>query len=253
MADVKDGAAGKGSTDSGAAGSGTITDDKGGASGAGKGGAADDGKGGKKDDGAGEGKKDDKAGDDGKGGKDDKGGKGDEGKGKDGKEGKEGAGDGKPKAPADYKLTLPKGSASYLDDGDIQAIAAIAAAEGWTNEEAQAKLEAHADSLATQSAEWRKVTEKDPKYGGEKLGETQRLAQLALDKVRPADTDAGKELRRILARSGYGNHLAVVSFLADLGKLMDEDGSSAGSGGKGAAAGKAGKAPEKVLYDKTPE
>lgn len=252
MADNKDGAAGKGSTESGAAG--TLTDDKGGAAGtadAGK--AGDAGKGGKKDEGA-AGAKDDKAGkaDAGKGGKADDDTTDDGNKGKDGKAGKESAGNGKDEAPAVYKLEIPKDAKDYLDDSDVTAIAAIAKAEGWTNEQAQEKLEAHADGLAAQSAAWKAETSKDATYGGDNLAETQRLARLALDKVRPADSDSGKQLRRILAKSGYGNNLAIVSFLADLGKLMDEDSSSGGSGGRGAAAGHkaAGKAPEDVLYDK---
>lgn len=245
MAEAKDGAAGKGSTESGAAG--TLTDDKGGA---GTGTPADEGKGGKTAD-EGAGAKDDK----GKGGKEGKGGAaddttGDGNKGGDGKGGKA-PDDKKGKAPAEYTLEIPKGSKDYLDDSDVTAIAAIAKAEGWTNEQAQERLEAHADSIAAQSAAWRTETAKDATYGGDNLAETQRLARLALDKVRPADTDSGKQLRRILAKSGYGNNLAIVSFLADLGKLMDEDSSSGGSGGKGAAASKAkDRAPEDVLYDK---
>lgn len=258
MAKEEAGGAGKGSTESGKAGGETITgagDGKsGGAAGAGEG---DKGKGAGDGKGA-EGDKGGKAGDEGGDGKGKEGKTGDEGKtgkeGKDGKDGKEGAGDGKPKTAADFKLTIPEGSSDYLDDGDVKAISKIAAAEGWTNEQAQEKLEQHADAIAAQSKAFRVETEADETYGGDNLAETQRLARLALDKVRPADTPAGKAIRRLLARSGYGNNLAVVSLLADLGKLMDEDGSAGqggGGGGQRKGAGGEKRAPEAVLYDKS--
>lgn len=127
------------------------------------------------------------------------------------------------KAPEKYELTLPDGSKEWLDANDLKSIEATARAKGWTNEQAQAAINEHADALAAQSASFRAITEADEGYGGDKLKETQRLAALALDKLRPAGTPRGDALRSLLVKSGYGNNLEVVSMLADLGKLMAED------------------------------
>lgn len=143
----------------------------------------------------------------------------------------------KPKAPDKYALKLPTETGDYLDESDLTTIEAAARAKGWTNDQAQAALDEYADGLATQSASFRTETEQDQTYGGDKLAETQRLARLALDKVRPADTEQGKALRRLLTKTGYGNNLKIVSFLADIGKLMAED--SPSGAGHGAGPGKA--------------
>lgn len=144
----------------------------------------------------------------------------------------------KPKAPDKYELKMPDDAGDYLDESDLKTVETLARAKGWTNEQAQAELEDYADNLAAQSARFREETEKDQTYGGDNLAETQRLARLALDKVRPANTAEGKALRRILAKSGYGNKLEVVSFLADLGKLMAEDSPAGNAHGAGADAKK---------------
>jgi hypothetical protein len=159
-----------------------------------------------------------------------------------------------PKAPDTYALTVPDGAQTYLDDEDLKTLEATARANNWTNEQAQAVLEQHADTLAAQSAAFRAVTEKDPTYGGDHLIETQRLATLALDRVRPADTDQGQALRRLLAKSGYGNKLEVVSFLADLGKLMAEDQPHGGGGTKPTGPARTAKSTSDVgavLYGKS--
>jgi len=161
-----------------------------------------------------------------------------------GNEGKDGD---QPKAPDKYELKLPDDAGDYLDESDLAQVERVARAKGWTNEQAQASLEEYADSLAAQSQAFRVETEKDQTYGGDNLAETQRLARLALDKVRPANTEQGKALRRILAKSGYGNKLEVVSFLADLGKLMAED--NPGGSGAGSKAGE--KSTADLFYGET--
>lgn len=139
------------------------------------------------------------------------------------KAGKTPASDDATKVPDKYELKLPEGSENWLDDTDLTAFATLAKAEGWTNEQAQDRVNKHADALVAQSEAFRAATEADPDYGGDKLQDTQRLAQLALDKVRPAGTPRGDAFRRILAKTGWGNHVEVVSFLADLGKMAAED------------------------------
>jgi hypothetical protein len=124
-------------------------------------------------------------------------------------------------APEKYTLTVPDGG--RIDDDDVKAVEAIAREQGWTNDQAQAALESHAQALAAQSERFLAHVKADPTYGGEHLVETQQLVRRALDKLRPAGTPRGDALRRLLDKSGYGNHLEVVSFLADLGKQMAED------------------------------
>jgi hypothetical protein len=126
-----------------------------------------------------------------------------------------------PTAPEKYTLTVPDGG--RLDADDVKAIEAIAREQGWTNDQAQAALDSHADALAAQSERFLADVTADPTYGGEHLAETQQLARRALDKLRPAGTPRGDALRRLLDKSGYGNHIEVVSLLADLGKQMAED------------------------------
>lgn len=138
----------------------------------------------------------------------------------------------KQKAPEKYELAIPKDATDWLDDGDLKAIEAVARKNDWTQEQAQSALKEHAENLVAQSKAFRTETEADKTYGGDNLAETQRLAALALDKVRPADSPQGKALRAMLAKTGYGNNLLVVSLLADLGKMMDEDSTHLTSGGR---------------------
>lgn len=136
-------------------------------------------------------------------------------------------------APDKYELKLPEGSESWLDASDLSEFEKVARAEGWTNDQAQERLGLHADAMEARSAAFRAQTEADPIYGGDNLAETSRLAQLTLDKLRPAGTPRGDALRRVLAKTGFGNHIEVVSFLADLGRRMAEDSPVAGGGGGG--------------------
>lgn len=156
---------------------------------------------------------------------------------------KDGAPSEKPKAPEKYTLTLPDGG--RLDQTDLDAIAKVAKAEGWSNEEAQARVLAHAAAIEAQSAHFLETTKADPVYGGAHLDESLKHASRALDTLRPKGDPRGDSFRTLLDKSGYGNHLEVVAFLADLGKLMAEDGTAGGSGGASP------KHPAEILYDKS--
>jgi hypothetical protein len=145
-----------------------------------------------------------------------------------------------------YALTVPKGSEPWLDDADVRSVEATAKANGWTNEEAQAQLDAHADVLAQQSTAFRTETEAHPVYGGEHLGETQRLANLVLDRFAASGDPIAEQLRRDLVKSGYGNKLSVIAFLARIGKTMAEDRSPSR---QGPVVGGVTKDAAAVLYD----
>lgn len=150
------------------------------------------------------------------------------------------------KAPEKYELAIPE--KSTIDAGDVKMIETIAREQGWSNDEAQAALERHNDSLIEQSARFLADTKADQVWGGDNLAKTQADAKAVLDRVEPATTPEGKALRALLDKSGYGNHIRVVSFLAKLGRMMAED--SPGQGGGGAQAG-AAKSTEDTLYDNT--
>mgnify|MGYP001575058407 CR=1 FL=1 len=134
-------------------------------------------------------------------------------------------------APETYALTVPEGAEDYLDADDVTQIETLARAKQWTNEEAQAAIEEHADHLAAQSAAFRATTEADTTYGGAHLVETQRLAARVMDRFAPASDPLGADLRRDLAKSGYGNKLSIVAFLAKIGKTMAEDAPDRGAQG----------------------
>jgi len=136
--------------------------------------------------------------------------------------GKDGKSDDAPKAPEKYDLKVPEGS-THIDANDLPHFAAIAKANGWTNEQAQAFIVAHQDAVHAQRQTFIDTVKSDPDYGGDKLANTQRLAHLALNRIRPEGTTRGDALRYLLDKSGFGDHLEVISFLADIGKLMAED------------------------------
>lgn len=165
-------------------------------------------------------------------------GEGEGGKGKEGEKGGKGEGDGKggkgseaQGAPEKYELTIPDDG--ILDERDRTAIEAYARAQGLSNEDAQALLEEHAGQLRTQSETWLNETKTDKTYGGDKLPETQKLARAAIDRIRPEGHPRRDQFRALLNKGGIMNHLEVVSFLADLGRMMGEDGGVAGGAGGG--------------------
>lgn len=147
------------------------------------------------------------------------------------------------KAPEKYALTLPENG--RLDARDLALYETIARTNGWTNEVAQQRLVEHAGAVEAQSVQFTEDTKADAIYGGEHLADTLKHAAFALDKLRPKDTPRGDGFRALLDRSGYGSNLEVVSLLADLGKLMAEDGGATLSGGGAVAP----KSAADVLYD----
>jgi len=142
-------------------------------------------------------------------------------------------------APETYELTLPDGG--LLDPDDLTAVETLARANGWTNEQAQAALESHAEALAAQSDRFLTATMADSTYGGTKLEATQVAAKRALDRFSPAGTPLGDQLRRQLDKNGFGNYLPLVALLANIGTAMADDKGP----GAGAVAGNKKTAVEK--------
>lgn len=136
------------------------------------------------------------------------------------------------KAPEKYELQLPEGG--RIDSNDLAAVEQLARDNDWTKDEAQDHLDAIAESVDAQAARWLTETTADKDYGGDKLATTQKLAMQAVSKIRPEGHPRRASFLAFMNRGGAGNHLEVVSFLADLGKLMAEDSPNLGTGGGGA-------------------
>jgi hypothetical protein len=83
----------------------------------------------------------------------------------------------------------------------------------------------------TQAKAWLDQVQKDADLGGKNAELTQKLAGKALVKFDPKG-----ELGPVLDETGLGNHPALVRFLAEVGKVLQEDsiaGTGAGSKGGG--------------------
>lgn len=168
-----------------------------------------------------------------------------------------GAGEGKetpgkageqPKAPEKYTLTVPDNGAAYVDDAVQAQIEKLARSAGWTNDEAQAALNEHVDTMRSLSATYLADTTADKQYGGDKLEETKKLARLAIGKIRPEGHPYRDPFLKFLNRFAGENNINVVAFLADVGRLFAEDAPGIGKqpGGKPQSA-------EEVLYPSTPK
>jgi hypothetical protein len=127
------------------------------------------------------------------------------------------------KPPEKYDLKVPKGAAAYLDDADQKQLEAAYRKAGFTNDEAQAAFDNVLATLNAQAQRFLAETTADQTYGGDHLEETQRLAKAAIDRVRPVGHPRRDSFLAFLGKGGTGNHLEVVSFLADLGRKMGED------------------------------
>jgi hypothetical protein len=139
----------------------------------------------------------------------------------------------KPKPPEKYALKVPDGS--RVDPDDLAQLEQMAKTAGWSNDDAQAALEELHTHLDAQASRWLTQTTADRDYGGEHLEQSQRLAKLAIDRLRPQGHARRESFLRFLNRGGAGNHLEVVAFLADLGKAMSEDAPGRGSTSSGEA------------------
>jgi hypothetical protein len=127
------------------------------------------------------------------------------------------------KVPATYDLKTPDGGEVFVDDRTLDRIKAIGKASNWSNEDAQAALEEHIGQMRAISDDFLTATKADKDYGGDKLAESQRFAKTVIDRVRPEGHARRASFLGFLNRFGGGNHIEVLSFLADLGKQMGED------------------------------
>jgi hypothetical protein len=121
--------------------------------------------------------------------------------------------------PAEYTLTIPEG----YDADDAQAVAALAKEHQWTNEEAQAALDASHGYVQKERDRIHARLQADPEVGGEHLAQAQQAALRVLDRFLPATEPAGAEFRKFLNKTGYGNAPELVRLLSRIGHAMGED------------------------------
>lgn len=126
-----------------------------------------------------------------------------------------------PKAPAKYELSIPAGG--HVDQADVDAIATIARAKDWTNDEAQAVLAEHAREMASQTERFLTGAKAHAEIGGAHFETAQTHTRAVLDKFLPAGTPEGDALRAGLNKTGYGNWTPLVVLLSRIGKAMAED------------------------------
>ncbi len=148
----------------------------------------------------------------------------------------------KPAAPEKYDLKLPENS--LLDATHVGKIAALAKANGLTNEQAQGYLEAESEAVATyveqRKEAWKSEAIADPEIGGDAAKQNVELAHRVLERY------ATPKLKEELNKTGYGNHPELVRMLVRLGKEMAPDSlviPGTQSGGK--------KSMEDVFYGET--
>jgi hypothetical protein len=155
------------------------------------------------------------------------------------------------KAPEKYALTLPVGG--HVDAADLQKIEAMARAADMTNDEAQAWANDRENQITAYAQELLAATKADPVYGGAAFDDTQKHVTRALDAIRPLTGDhkhpRAESFRAFLDKSGAGNHVEVMAFLADLGKQIAEDTPVGGVGGGGGDS----KDPAVSLYGAGPQ
>ena len=139
------------------------------------------------------------------------------------------------KAPEKYEFVVPEATKAYADPDVIDRVSQIARANNWPNDVAQLALEEHLEAVRIQATTWETETNADPEFGGDKFSETQRLATKVIDRVRPQGHKRRDSFLSFLGRGGAGKNIDVVSFLADIGKLMSEDSPAGGRGSVGSA------------------
>ncbi len=126
-----------------------------------------------------------------------------------------------PKKVVPEKYEFKVAENSVLDSRHVEKIAAYAKEQGLSQQEAQELLDGEAEAVAKEvrdlSAEFLNQSKADKEIGGEAFDKSVALGNAALEKF------ATPELRKILDRTGYGNHPEWIRFVARIGKAMESD------------------------------
>lgn len=135
----------------------------------------------------------------------------------------------KEEANEEIKLTLPEHS--FITEEHLEKIKTLAKEENLTQEQAQKRIEADNDLIASfltdektrkvqidlAADEWRKQAESDKEIGGERLKETVALATLAVNKL------GSPKFKEMIETWRYGDNPEFLRFASKVGKLLKED------------------------------
>ncbi len=161
----------------------------------------------------------------------------------------------KKEVPEKYEIKIPE--KSMISDAQLEKIESRCRDRGFSNEEAQAEVEAvnstveEAISISQEESkkelenlakvEWPKQVKEDKEIGGDNYEENCELSKRVLDKF------GTEKFKDFLDDSGFGNHPEVIRVFSRLGKLMSDDKLVF----KGSGEGKEEKKIEDTFYDKT--
>lgn len=154
---------------------------------------------------------------------------------------------GKSQPPDTYALKVPAGVTLSADD--LKLVEQQARKYGLSNEDAQAMLDEQLELISAQSEAYKAAALADPDYGGEKLADSQKLANSVIDRFRPKGHARRDNFLAFINRAGASNHPEVLAFLTDIGRAMGEDTPVAGKVGGGDA--KLKSQAEKLFGDST--
>ena len=128
--------------------------------------------------------------------------------------------------PVDYSLA--RSEESKLSEDDVKGIEAFAKDKGLNKEAAESLLksqgdlvdsyaQSQADQFKTTQENWSQELKDDKDFGGEKLEQTAKNAQLAAERFMSED------FREMLEKSGFGNHPGYIKAWAKVGAAMADD------------------------------
>ena len=144
--------------------------------------------------------------------------------------------------PEKYDLKLSEDS--ILEASALDRIAAVAKAQGLTQEEATAFLKNQEEDVQNYINEmkdvWKKQAISDKEIGGEKLNENVALASRVIDRY------ASPELKTVFNKTGYGNHPELVRMFVRIGREMGNDKAIV----PGAQGSSGPKSDEEIFYGK---
>lgn len=126
-----------------------------------------------------------------------------------------------PGPPEKYELTAPADSG--LEPADLDALAATAKAEGWTQDQAQAYTTATAKTLAANRAALKAELDAHPDLSGANAVPAEERYLRVLDRFLPANTAEGARLRADLVKSGNQHNVPFRLLMANIGRAMGED------------------------------
>jgi hypothetical protein len=118
-------------------------------------------------------------------------------------------------------VALPEGG--VVDADDIAVWEAIGRKRNLTNEQLQAEVADHAESVRMQNEQFKQQLTAHPEIGGAHLEAAQVNANKFVDRFLPPDSAEGQALRSMFTKAGIVNFTPLVLLFARAGAAMGED------------------------------